>query len=230
MIRSMAWASVAVPTVERALAPIRSWSTVIVAVRFSSESTSGRGGVAMNPWTNAEYVSLMSRCDSAAIVPNTSELLPEPDTPVKTVSRRFGISTVTSLRLFTRAPRTRMRSWVSAACVNSRVLEQPEDVAVGVGDGGHQAAAAHVVRRLVDGGARGGHLGQLRLNVRHVPVGHRRGHALRSTAGDQPDVLTLGLEADVVGPVGLRLYAEQGGVHRLGRRQVGHGMQHGLDS
>src|ERR687895_673459 len=164
MIRSMAWASVAVPTVERALAPIRSWSTVIVAVRVSSESTSGRGGVAMNPWTNAEYVSLISRCDSAAIVLNTSELLPEPDTPVKTVSRRFGISTVTSLRLFTRAPRTRMRSWVSAACVNSRVLEQPEDVAVGVGDGGHQAAAAHVVRRLVDGGARGGHLGQLRLN------------------------------------------------------------------
>ena len=32
----------------------------------------------------------MSRCDSAAIVPNTSELLPEPETPVNTVSRRFG--------------------------------------------------------------------------------------------------------------------------------------------
>ena len=32
----------------------------------------------------------MSRCDSAAMVPKTSELLPEPETPVKTVSRRFG--------------------------------------------------------------------------------------------------------------------------------------------
>src|SRR3954469_24183187 len=58
----------------------------------------------------------MSRCDSAAIVPNTSELLPDPEMPVNTVSRRFGISTLTSLRLFTRAPRTRIRSWLSAAC------------------------------------------------------------------------------------------------------------------
>src|SRR3954469_25574244 len=56
----------------------------------------------------------MSRCDSAAIVPNTTGLLPEPETPVKTVSRRFGISTLTSLRLFTRAPSTRIRSWLSA--------------------------------------------------------------------------------------------------------------------
>src|SRR3990170_8008431 len=56
------------------------------------------------------------RCDSAAIVPNSSELLPEPETPVNTVSRRFGISTLTSLRLFTRAPCTRIRSWLSATC------------------------------------------------------------------------------------------------------------------
>src|SRR4051794_11152763 len=49
------------------------------------------------------------------MVPNTSELLPEPETPVNTVSRRFGISTLTSLRLFTRAPCTRIASWLSAA-------------------------------------------------------------------------------------------------------------------
>jgi hypothetical protein len=59
---------------------------------------------------------LISRCDSAAIVPNTSELFPEPETPVNTVSRRFGISTLTSLRLFTRAPCTRIRPWLSATC------------------------------------------------------------------------------------------------------------------
>src|SRR5215211_7949954 len=58
----------------------------------------------------------MSRCDSAAIVAKTSELLPEPETPVKAVSRRFGISTLTSLRLFSRAPWTRIRSWLSATC------------------------------------------------------------------------------------------------------------------
>lgn len=115
-MRSMACASVTVPTVERAFAPIRSWSTMIAGVSPSSTSTSGRGSVGMNPWMNVLYVSLISRCDSAAIVPNTSELFPEPDTPVNTVSRRFGISTVMSLRLFSRAPWTRMTSWMSAPC------------------------------------------------------------------------------------------------------------------
>ena len=35
---------------------------------------------------------------------------------MNTVSRRFGISTLTSLRLFSRAPCTRIRSWLSATC------------------------------------------------------------------------------------------------------------------
>jgi hypothetical protein len=115
-MRSMALASVAVPTVERGAAPIRCWSTMIAVVRPSSTSTSGRASVGMKPCTNVPYVSLISRCDSAAMVLNTSELLPEPETPVNTVSRRFGISTLTSLRLFTRAPCTRIRSWLSAPC------------------------------------------------------------------------------------------------------------------
>ncbi|MDF2580005.1 MAG: hypothetical protein K0S49_1584 [Microbacterium sp.] len=46
--RSIAWTSVAVPTVERAFAPIRSWSTMIAGLMFSSESTSGRPICAMN--------------------------------------------------------------------------------------------------------------------------------------------------------------------------------------
>jgi hypothetical protein len=52
-MRSIAFASVAVPTVERGFAPIRSWSTMIAVVRFSSASTSGRGSDGMKPWTNA---------------------------------------------------------------------------------------------------------------------------------------------------------------------------------
>ena len=115
-IRSIALASVAVPTVERTLAPIRSWSMMIAVVNPSSTSTSGRASVGMKPCTKVLYVSLIIRCDSAAMVPNTSELLPEPETPVNTVNRRFGISTLTSLRLFTRAPVTRIRSWLSARC------------------------------------------------------------------------------------------------------------------
>src|ERR1044071_4500758 len=67
----------------------------------------------------------MSRCDSAAIVPNTSELLPEPETPVNTVSRRLGISTLTSLRLFTRAPWTRIRSWLSAVVITVTLVRRP---------------------------------------------------------------------------------------------------------
>ena len=51
--RSIALASVAVPTVERALAPMRSWSTMIAVVSPSSTSTSGRSIVGMKPCTNA---------------------------------------------------------------------------------------------------------------------------------------------------------------------------------
>ena len=51
--RSIALASVAVPTVERELAPIRSWSTMIAVVSPSRTSTSGRARAGMNPCTNA---------------------------------------------------------------------------------------------------------------------------------------------------------------------------------
>ena len=52
-MRSSALASVTVPTVDRTLAPIRSWSTMIAVVSPSSRSTSGRDSVGMKPWTNA---------------------------------------------------------------------------------------------------------------------------------------------------------------------------------
>jgi hypothetical protein len=51
--RSMALASVAVPTVDRELAPMRSWSTMIAVVSPSSTSTSGRPSVGMKPCTKA---------------------------------------------------------------------------------------------------------------------------------------------------------------------------------
>ena len=52
-MRSIAFASVAVPTVERGSLPIRSWSTMIAVVRPSSTSTSGRARVGMKPCTKA---------------------------------------------------------------------------------------------------------------------------------------------------------------------------------
>ena len=52
-MRSIALASVAVPTVERGFEPIRSWSTMIAVVSPSSTSTSGRASVGMKPCTKA---------------------------------------------------------------------------------------------------------------------------------------------------------------------------------
>ena len=52
-MRSMAFASVAVPTVERTFAPMRSWSTMIAVVSPSRTSTSGRASVGMKPCTKA---------------------------------------------------------------------------------------------------------------------------------------------------------------------------------
>ena len=48
MMRSIVWASVAVPTVDLALAPMRSWSTMIAALRLCRASTSGRPRLGMN--------------------------------------------------------------------------------------------------------------------------------------------------------------------------------------
>ena len=93
----------------------------------SSTSTSGRATLGMNPWRKALYVSLISRWDSAAIVPKTNDDLPDPETPVKTVSRRLGISTVTPRRLLTRAPDTWITSWASAGCSGGTAAGRSEE-------------------------------------------------------------------------------------------------------
>src|SRR5688572_1717782 len=90
---------------------------MIAVVRPSSTSTSGLPSDGMNPCTNALYVSLIIRCHSAAMVPNISDDSAEPQTPVNTVSRRLGIWTQRAFRWFSRAPWTRIRSWLSAGCL-----------------------------------------------------------------------------------------------------------------
>ncbi len=52
-MRSIALASVAVPTVERGSPPIRCWSTAMAVVSPSSTSTSGRARFGMNPCRKA---------------------------------------------------------------------------------------------------------------------------------------------------------------------------------
>src|SRR5687768_9373698 len=51
------------------------------------------------------------RCASVAIVSKTIEDLPEPETPVTIVILRFGMRSETSLRLFSRTPRSSMNSF-----------------------------------------------------------------------------------------------------------------------
>lgn len=102
----------------------------------------------------------------------------------------------------------------------SWILDQTEDVPVGVGHSGDQAATTDLPGGLVDAGARRGDLGQLRLDVRHVPIGHWRGHPLGTTPGYQSDVLAGGLKTDVVRVVGLRGHPQQGGIDGLGPRQA----------
>src|SRR5262249_21161543 len=96
------------------------------------------------------------------------------------------------------------------------VLNESGDVAIEIDEGGHHPATAHFLRRVFDRRTGRGHLGELRFDVVDVPVRDRRRQALRATPGNQPDVLTGDVEADVVGRVGLWLDAEESGVDRLG--------------
>src|ERR1019366_10507279 len=81
---------------------------MIAVERFARMSTSGWPYRGRKFCTNVENVSLSRRWDSAAIVSNTSDDFPEPETPVKTVILRRGMSMEMFLRLFSRAPRTWM--------------------------------------------------------------------------------------------------------------------------
>ena len=114
-IRSIALASVAVPTVERELAPIRSWSTMIAVVSPSSRSTSG--GPARHESLDECAVGLVD--EPLRLGGDRAEhqrALAGPRDAGEDGQPRFGISTLTSLRLFSRAPWTRIRSWLSATC------------------------------------------------------------------------------------------------------------------
>src|SRR5688572_8550518 len=80
-------------------------------LRFSMASASGWEYFGRKVRTNMLKFSLSRRCDSVAIVSNTMDDLPEPDTPVKMVIFRLGIFKLTFLRLFSRAPCSSIYSW-----------------------------------------------------------------------------------------------------------------------
>src|SRR5215211_2396644 len=80
-------------------------------LRFSIASASGWEYFGKKFRTNMLKFSFNRRCDSVAIVSNTIEDFPEPDTPVKMVIFRLGIRKETFFELFSRAPRISMYSW-----------------------------------------------------------------------------------------------------------------------
>src|SRR6266498_894569 len=108
--RSTVAISVTVPTVEREPPPSGFWSTTTAMLRFLISSTCGGEMRGRKLRTKTLKFSFNRRCDSLAIVSNTIEDLPEPDTPVKMVIFRLGMRRVTFFRLFSRAPRISMYS------------------------------------------------------------------------------------------------------------------------
>lgn len=106
--RMTEYTSVIVPTVEREWPPTGRWSTTIAGERSSMASACGRSYLGSRLRMNQVKVSFSCRCDSTAIVSKTTDDFPDPETPVKTVSRPFGIRRVTSRRLFSCAPLTWM--------------------------------------------------------------------------------------------------------------------------
>src|ERR1700709_2463107 len=85
------------------------------------------------------------------MVPNASDDLPDPETPVKTTSASRGTSTSTLRRLCSRAPRTRTQGSVGEAAGAER------------GRGGGGARAGWRDRRAREQGGRGG--GQTRVEA-----------------------------------------------------------------
>src|SRR5215471_1624681 len=99
-----------VPTVERGLLEAAFCSIELVGESPRIVSYRGFSICPRNCRAYEESDSTYRRCPSAYKVSKASELLPDPETPVKTTSFFFGISRFTDLRLCSRAPLTTMKS------------------------------------------------------------------------------------------------------------------------
>src|ERR1700743_2505308 len=99
-----------VPAVERGLREVDFWSMETAGDRPSMKSTSGLSIWPRNCLAYADSDSTYRRWPSAKMVSNARLDLPEPDKPVNTIMASRGRSSETSLRLCSRAPRTKSRS------------------------------------------------------------------------------------------------------------------------
>src|ERR1700742_2601936 len=132
-----------VPTVERGLREVDFWSIETAGDRPSMKSTSGLSIWPRNCRAYDESDSTYRRWPSAKIVSKARLDLPDPDSPVNTIRESRGRSIETSLRLCSRAPRTRSRSATWGLCslwalrlnkLNETVLSRAESTQLaGVG-------------------------------------------------------------------------------------------------
>ena len=83
------------PTVERAVRTGFFCSSAMAGRMCSIRSTSGRSSRSRNMRAYVERDSMYLHCPSAKRVSNARDDLPEPETPVMTVSRSWGMSTET---------------------------------------------------------------------------------------------------------------------------------------
>ena len=97
-----------VPTVDRGFFEVDFWSIETAGDSPSIKSTSGLSTCPRNIRAYEDSDSTYLRCPSAKMVSKASEDLPDPDSPVKTTIASRGIVRSTFLRLFSRAPCTRM--------------------------------------------------------------------------------------------------------------------------
>ena len=97
-----------VPTVERGFFEVDFWSIDTAGESPSMKSTSGLSTCPRNMRAYEESDSTYRRCPSAKIVSKASEDFPDPDSPVKTTIASRGMVRSTFLRLFSRAPCTRI--------------------------------------------------------------------------------------------------------------------------
>src|SRR4029079_7361402 len=119
-------------TDDRVVVPPRCCCSATAGGSPSMSSTSGTDIWLTKPRAYGDTDSRYLRCASAYNVPNASDDLPEPETPVNTTSASRGISTSTFLRLCSRAPRTRTNRSMPFAATAQRGIEIDATSAAGL--------------------------------------------------------------------------------------------------
>ncbi len=121
---------------------------------------------------------------------------------MKTVSRRFGMSTLTSLRLFSRAPTTRIRSWLSATCVPDPAALAVPPVVVSAASSslrpcacaGHPARSCHVLPPWTGGPTPRRDAAPPAVRQRPAGARDRFGTGLRTSTRQHGGLLLVGTE------------------------------------